>query len=65
MRERFPMMPIGRRAPGSLDRHLRNGLNIHDGKITHPAVAEALNLPYSPAEDVAKAMVTTPAARLI
>ena len=35
-----------------LDRHLRDGLNIHDGKITHPAVAEALGLPYTPAETV-------------
>ena len=25
---------------------------IHDGKITHPAVAEALGLPYTPAEVV-------------
>jgi alanine dehydrogenase len=36
----------------TLDRHLRDGLNIHDGKITHPAVAEALGLPYTPAEAV-------------
>jgi alanine dehydrogenase len=45
----------------TLDRHLQDGLNIHDGKITHPAVAEALGLPYSPAEDVVKAAATTPA----
>ena len=32
------------------DPHLRAGLNIHDGKITHPAVAEALGLPYTPPE---------------
>jgi alanine dehydrogenase len=35
-----------------LDRHLRDGLNIHEGKMTHPAVAEALGLPYTPAETV-------------
>lgn len=32
------------------DPHLRAGLNIYDGTITHPAVAEALGLPYSPPE---------------
>ncbi len=30
--------------------HLRNGLNICDGRITHAAVAEALSLPVTPAE---------------
>lgn len=31
--------------------HLRNGLNIHKGKVTHPAVARALNYKnYSPLE---------------
>ena len=35
-----------------LNRCLRDGLNIHDGKITHPAVAEALGLPLTPAEVV-------------
>jgi alanine dehydrogenase len=30
------------------DRHLRDGLNVFDGKITQRAVAEALNLPYTP-----------------
>jgi alanine dehydrogenase len=29
--------------------HLRNGLNIHRGKITYPAVAEALRQSYVPA----------------
>jgi alanine dehydrogenase len=33
------------------DPHLRAGLNVHDGKVTHPAVAEALGLPYSPPEN--------------
>src|SRR3990167_1374548 len=28
--------------------HLLNGLNVCRGKITHPAVAEALHLPYHP-----------------
>jgi alanine dehydrogenase len=26
--------------------HLRNGLNVHRGKVTHKAVAEALGLPF-------------------
>jgi len=29
------------------DAHLKMGLNVHAGKIMHPAVAEALNLPYT------------------
>jgi alanine dehydrogenase len=32
------------------DPHLRAGLNIFDGKVTHPAVADALNLPFVPPE---------------
>jgi alanine dehydrogenase len=31
------------------DRYLRDGLNVHAGHITHPAVAEALGLDYTPA----------------
>ena len=31
------------------NRHLRNGLNIHRGKVTHEAVARALGYEYSPA----------------
>lgn len=31
------------------DPHLLNGLNVMDGKVTEPAVAEALQLPYVPA----------------
>jgi alanine dehydrogenase len=31
----------------SEDPHLRDGLNLHDGAICHPAVAEALKLPYT------------------
>jgi alanine dehydrogenase len=33
------------------DPHLRDGLNVHDGKITYCAVAKALKLPYTPAND--------------
>ena len=33
------------------DRHLRAGLNVHRGGITHPAVAEALGLPLAEAAD--------------
>ena len=29
------------------DPHLLNGLNVHAGQVTHPAVAEALELPYA------------------
>jgi len=36
------------------DPHLRNGLNVHDGKITCRAVAEALRLPFADAIDVLK-----------
>jgi alanine dehydrogenase len=32
------------------DQHLRNGLNVHEGHIIYRAVAEALKLPYAPAE---------------
>src|SRR5713101_7612060 len=38
-----------RRALG-LDPHLRNGLNVHEGKVTHRAVAQALNLQFTPPE---------------
>jgi alanine dehydrogenase len=30
------------------DRYLRDGLNVHEGKVTHPAVAEALGYDYLP-----------------
>ncbi|MEA1937622.1 MAG: alanine dehydrogenase, partial [Pseudomonadota bacterium] len=33
------------------DPHLRTGLNVHHGKITHEAVAKALDAPFIPAED--------------
>jgi alanine dehydrogenase len=32
------------------DPHLRNGLNVHDGMVTHRAVADALGLKYTPPE---------------
>ena len=32
------------------DPHLRNGLNVHEGRITCRAVADALGLPYTPAD---------------
>ena len=34
------------------DAHLKNGLNVHDGKITCRAVADALRLPCIPADEV-------------
>ena len=34
------------------DPHLRNGLNVHDGKLTCRPVAEALGLPYTPPEQL-------------
>ena len=36
--------------------HLRDGLNVHEGKITCRAVADALRLPYTPAADVLRLM---------
>ena len=33
------------------DPHLRDGLNIHRGKVTCEAVAKSLGLPYQPAEE--------------
>ena len=35
------------------DVHLRNGLNVHDGRLTCRPVAEALDLPFSPLEMLA------------
>lgn len=40
------------------DPHLRAGLNVYDGRVTHPAVAEALGLPYTPAEEIVSAAPT-------
>jgi len=38
-----------RRALGK-DAHLRNGLNVYEGMVTHRAVAEALGMKFTPAE---------------
>ena len=38
-----------RRALGE-DMHLRNGLNVYDGMVTHRAVADALKIKCTPAE---------------
>jgi alanine dehydrogenase len=40
----------GVKAALAADANLRNGLNVHGGRVTHPAVAEALRLPLTPAE---------------
>jgi alanine dehydrogenase len=32
------------------DPHLRHGLNIHEGHVVYKAVAQALDLKYTPAE---------------
>jgi alanine dehydrogenase len=34
------------------DVHLRNGLNVSQGRVTYRAVAEALKLPYTPADEI-------------
>ncbi|WP_421995262.1 alanine dehydrogenase [Reyranella sp.] len=34
------------------DPHLRNGLNVHEGKVTCRPVAEALGLPFTPPESL-------------
>ena len=44
------------------DAHLRAGLNVHAGRITHAAVAQALGLPYTPAADVMSGRIVEPAA---
>ena len=36
------------------DEHLRNGLNVARGSVTHQEVASALSLPYSPAAEFLK-----------
>ncbi|WP_119462380.1 alanine dehydrogenase [Rhodospirillaceae bacterium SYSU D60014] len=33
------------------DKHLRNGLNVHEGRITYKAVADALKLDFTPVEE--------------
>ena len=34
------------------DVHLRNGLNVHGGKVTYKAVADVHDMPYASAESV-------------
>jgi len=36
------------------DPHLRNGLNVARGKVTHPEVAAAVNAQYVPPEEILK-----------
>lgn len=36
------------------NQHLMNGLNVCNGKITYRAVADALGMPYTPAEELIK-----------
>jgi alanine dehydrogenase len=43
-----------RRALGD-DPHLRNGLNVAQGKVTHPEVAAALGVPHAPAQELIRA----------
>jgi alanine dehydrogenase len=38
-----------RRALGQ-DPHLRNGLNVHEGRLTNRAVAQALKMQFTPPE---------------
>jgi alanine dehydrogenase len=40
----------GLRQALSEDPHLRAGLNVHAGRVTHRAVADALKLPYADAD---------------
>jgi len=49
----FVLALAGKGFPRALieDEHLRNGLNVHAGKLTCRAVADALRLPYTPADE--------------
>jgi alanine dehydrogenase len=51
------VLALADRGLGALaaDPHLRAGLNVYDGSITYRAVADALNLPFRPAEQAVKA----------
>ena len=44
----------GWKAAMQADPHLANGLNVHEGRVTNEAVAQALGLPYTPVADVLK-----------
>jgi alanine dehydrogenase len=43
---------MGWKAALAADQHLADGLNVHHGMVTHPAVAEALGHAYVPASDL-------------
>lgn len=43
---------LGWKAALAADPHLAEGLNLHAGRVTHPAVAEALGHAYAPVGDV-------------
>lgn len=45
----FGLALANKGAKAIVDSHLRNGINVHAGKITHRAVAESLNLEFSEA----------------
>ena len=36
------------------DPHLANGLNVHESHVTNEAVAQALDLPYTPVAEFLK-----------
>ena len=45
----------GPEAALAADPHLLAGLNVHTGHVTHPAVADAVGLPYRPSIDALRA----------
>ena len=49
----WPRWPWRTKGGGALkdDPYLRDGLNIHDGKIVCKPVADARHLPYTPVEE--------------
>jgi alanine dehydrogenase len=50
----FILALADKRFPRALldDVHLQNGLNVHEGKVTCRAVADALRLPFTPVPEV-------------
>ena len=44
----------GWKAAMQADPHLANGLNVHEGHVTNEAVAQALDLPYTPVAEFLK-----------
>ena len=49
-RQLLALADKGAKAALGADAHLRNGLNVHRGKLTMPAVAQAQGLPFVAAE---------------